>query len=302
MAAPSTVLWLPALARFAPTSPLRRLLVRADRLADGAAGYLGGLDGYFDAGTKPMPVAALTRELACGDAGDATWLCADPAWIEPDLTGARLLACGRFDLTAAEVAEFAEAVRPLFLEQGMTLETTTLDHWHLRVPTEWPLPDFPAPEQALGAQLIGHLPEGPAARRWRVLLTDIQVTLHQHPLNIERRRHGLPPVNSLWLWGGGVLPARVTSALAGVCSDDALLQALAARAGVPWRIRDPDQAMPAGGLLDLTDLDAAVIETAWWPHIERLTRERAMVLHFAEGGRWYWRPRHRWRCWRRMHA
>ncbi|BBD79992.1 phosphoglycerate mutase [Aerosticca soli] len=293
-----SVLWLPALTRFAAASPLRRMFARADRLADGAAGHLDALAGYFATGATPVPVAALTRELARGDAGDATWLCADPAWIEPELTGARLLACGRLALEPDEVAALAEALQPLFLEQGMTLETTTPERWHLRVPAGLPLPDFPAPEQALGAQLIGHLPEGPAARRWRVLLTDIQVTLHQHPLNAARRRRGLPPVNSLWLWGGGVLPARVTSTLAGACSDDALVRALAARAGMPWRARDPDSALPAGWLLDLTDLDADAIDGTWWPHVERWACRQPLLLHLADGQRRRWRPWHRLRVWR----
>ena len=29
-----------------------------------------------------------------------TWLCADPAYVQPDMTGARMLACGTLDLTA----------------------------------------------------------------------------------------------------------------------------------------------------------------------------------------------------------
>jgi hypothetical protein len=43
----------------------------------------------------------------------------------------------------------------------------------------------------------------------------VQVILHQHPVNAERRARGLPPVNSLWLWGGGPLPQRVNNAVVG---------------------------------------------------------------------------------------
>ncbi|MGZ7354524.1 hypothetical protein ACXWRX_09325, partial [Streptococcus pyogenes] len=75
-----------------------------------------------------------------------------------------------------------------------------------------------------------HLPQGPQGRRWRVLINEAQVLLHQHPLNAERRAKGLPPVNSLWLWGAGRLPAQVRGAFEGVIGDDLLLAALARRA------------------------------------------------------------------------
>ncbi|PWK89768.1 phosphoglycerate mutase [Fulvimonas soli] len=308
MAAPSPAraleLWLPDLRRFDRASPLRRLLARADREADGPAGYLGGLDGYFDAGARPLPAAALTRELLAGDAGAAPWLAADPAWIEPDINGARLLACGRLGLDAAEAEALAETLRPLFAEHGMRLETTTPDRWHLRVPEDVPLPDFPSPEQALGENLLGHLPQGPQGRRWRVLLNEAQVLLHQHPLNAGRRRRGQPPVNSLWPWGGGRLPATVESTLAGVCGDDPLLLALAARAGLPHRRREPARLadLPAGWLADLQDLPVDDIEQAWRPAIEAAARRRALRLAFASGERWRWRPWHRLRAWRGARA
>ena len=41
----------------------------------------------------------------------------------------------------------------------------------------------------------------------RMLLNEVQVLLHQHPLNAARQTRGLPPVNSVWFWGAGRLPA-----------------------------------------------------------------------------------------------
>jgi len=297
-------LWLPALSRFDPAHPLRRLLARADSAGEGPRGYLAGLDGYFRCDVRPLPAAALTRECIAGDAADAVWLSADPAWVQPDLNGVRLLACGQLQLSRGEAAALAAPLKPLFGDAGMLLELSTPDRWHLRLPPGSPLPDFAAPEQALGEDLLQHLPQGNEGRRWRVLLNDVQVMLHQHPVNEARRTRGLAPVNSLWLWGGGRLPAQVRSELGGVIGDDLLLVALAARAKslqLPCTLEHVAAARP-GWLVDLQDMPVNDLASTWWPVLERLSRQQALRLSFASGERWHWQPWQRWRFWRRGRA
>ena len=55
--------------------------------------------------------------------------------------------------------------------------------------------------------------------------------MHNHPRNAERVAAGKVPVNSLWFWGGGVLPDSVTCRAECVISEDDELLALARRAG-----------------------------------------------------------------------
>jgi hypothetical protein len=294
---PTVHVWLPALA----VSTLRALLVRADRLGDGRAGYLEGLGNYFAGADNTLAAAAITREYVAHDAAGHTWLSADPAWVQPEMNGVRLLACGQLQLTMDEAQAFADALRPAFDDAGIALDITTPDRWHLRLPANTPLPAFSAPEQALGEDLSQHLPPGAQGKRWRVLLNDIQVLLHQHPLNAVRRARGLAPVNSLWLWGGGALSSPLASALTGVVSDDLLLAALAARAGVEVLARTEQHVAAAanGWLIDLQDLPIGDIESLWRPAIEALMRRQPLQLHFADGERWQSRPWHRWRVWRR---
>lgn len=293
-------LWLPMLAHFEPEHPLRDWLARADRWADVSTGYLGGLGDYFEGIPARVPAAAITREFLAGDAGDAVWLSADPAWVQPDMNGVRLLACGQMQLDMEEAQALAAPLRPVFDEAGMQLELSTPDRWHLKLPAGTPLPDFAAPEQALGEDLAQHLPQGNEGRRWRVLLNEIQVLLHQHPLNAERRARGLAPINSLWLWGGGSLPGRLKSPLLGVISDDLLLRALAAHAGAAQQARAPETVVAAtpGWLIDLQDLPASEIASPWWSTLQPLLGSQSTVLHFASGERWRRKPWHRWRVWR----
>lgn len=292
-------LWLPDLGRFDPSHPVRTLLHKGDGLAPGAKGYLAGLAERFVV-PGGLPAAALTRELIAGDAADASWLCADPAWVQPDLNGVRLLACGQMQLSLEEAQALAKPLKPVFGDAGMILEVSSPDHWHLRLPTEAPLPDFAAPEQALGEDLFEHLPQGADGRRWRVLINEVQVILHQHPLNTERRTRGMPPINSLWLWGGGRLPAVVRTTLAGVIGDDVLLGALAKRAGVALFARSAStvEAAAPGWMIDLQDLPVDEIATTWWSSMQTLAQRQPLQLSFASGERWLNRPWHRMRFWR----
>lgn len=297
----SLELWLPALARFDARHPLRQWLRCGDPVPATVAGFVAGLDGYFDVCMQPLPAAALTRQQLAGDAGSDVWLCADPAWVQPELNGVRLMACGGLSLTDADARAFADALQPAFDDAGIELLITTPQRWHLRLPAGTALPPFDPTELALGEDLLQHLPQGAQGRRWRVLLNDIQVLLHQHPLNRERAAKGLTPINSVWLWGGGALPSRVRSELAGVLGDDPLLLALAAGAGIERQPRTPERvaAARAGWLVDLHDVAMDEFTDRWWPAIDTLARWQPLGVRFLGGERWRLRPWHRWRFWRR---
>ncbi|GLQ99644.1 phosphoglycerate mutase [Dyella mobilis] len=291
--------WLPDLQRFDALHPLRSLLRRADRLDPGAVGYLGGLAAFFHC-AEGLPAAALIREYLAGDAADACWLSADPSWLQPDLSGARLMACGHLQLNADEALALAETLKPVFADAGMALDISSPDRWHLRLPPGTALPDFDPPESALGEDLYEHLPQGEEGRRWRVLLNEVQVLLHQHPINAQRRTRGLPPVNTVWLWGAGALPSQVTTKLTGVISQDPLLLALAKRAGIPSQPREQVSVSAAGRgwLVDLQDLPVVDLASAWWPVLQAQARRQPLLLAFASGERYLHRPWHRMRVWR----
>lgn len=62
------------------------------------------------------------------------------------------------------------------------------------------------------------------AGRYHRLLGELQLILHEHAVNGRRAETGRRPVNSLWLWGGGVLPAAMPSTLPRLIGDDALFR------------------------------------------------------------------------------
>ena len=162
--------------------------------------------------------------------------------------------------------------------------------WYLRMPPGSTLPAFAEPDEALGGDMFEHLPDGPEGRRWRALLSEAQVVLHNHPRNAERAARGLPPVNSLWFWGAGVLPDHVRSPHAQVRTNDPALQALAA------------SSTPEGEGSVLVDYRAlATFDASLVGWLDAATRGEVarLVLDFADGARLAIEPRQRWRFWRR---
>ena len=301
--APATAtLLLPERARFAGQplpAPAARVLGRADRLPKGEPGERAQLLRHFDLLPRGWPVAALTRQAAANDAAGAAWLRADPAYVRPDLNGARLLAIGEaLRLTQADVDAFLPSLRPLFGDAGFPLDAPTPSRWYLRVPREAKLPAFAGPDEALGADLFEHLPEGGEGRRWRALLSEAGVVLHNHPRNAERAARGLPPVNALWFWGGGVLPDHVRSPHAQVRSNDLLLQALA-NAASRGSDAGSGSVLVDSVLVDYRALAAPDEGFLGWVAATERGDIAQLNLDFADGARIAVNRGHRWRFWRR---
>lgn len=302
--AASATFLLPARVRFggqAMSPGLATALGRADRnSAD--AGERAQLLRHFELLPRGWPVAAITRALDANDANLGAWLRADPAFVRPDLNGARLLACGdALQLTQADADALLSVLRPLFGDSGMPIDAPRPARWYLRLPREAKLPSMASPDEALGADLFDHLPEGPEGRRWRALLSEAQVTLHQHPLNAQRQAAGKPPVNSLWFWGGGVSPDHVTTSHALVESNEVTLRALAKSAKIDGI--DLTAKLGIAGLVDLRAVrDLRELESHWLqPALQRLRMGGLASLHLdcEDGAQFTLQRKQRWRFWRK---
>jgi hypothetical protein len=308
----TVTLLLPAATKLTGALPpaLAALLGRSDRMPRAKPGDRAQLLRYFELSPEGWPIAALTRQLEVGDAADGTWLRADPAWVRPDMNGARLLACGRrLQLGQDDVDALLPALRPLFEDSGFVLDAPEPAHWYLRLPPGVRLPVFAEPAEALGADLFDHLPAdanhaGGVARNWRALSNEAQVVLHNHPWNARRAAAGKPPINSLWFWGGGEWPLSVRASCTAALSDDSGLRGLANAAGasvglLPSRF----ERVPGDTLIDLRQFrDTARVASVWvMPAIGALKRDalKHVRLDFADGNGFLLERAQRWRFWRR---
>ncbi len=284
---------------------LAKALGRANEVA-GQFGEQAQLTRHFKLLPDHWPHAALTRAADAGldDARSTAWLRADPAHIRPDINGARLLATGAaLSMDAQDVEAFLPALRPLFGDAGFLLDAPHSTRWYLRLPRETKLPDFPAPEQALGEDVFDHMPDGPQARRWRTLLSETQVVLHNHPHNEVRAQAGLVPVNSLWFWGGGVLPDHAASDSTIIFSDDPLLRGLAEIGtfnAMPVADFTGFDSITNDTLIDLrTVRDSKALIERWLQPAFGVAMRSQVDLDLADGRMFQLQPNQRWRFWRK---
>jgi len=297
---------MPHLSRMDDDPAFRHWLTRGDRLPDVQTPRVTLLREQFHFTGGAIPAAALRHRCHASDASEGTWLCADPAWVRSEATGARLMACPVDDLSVAEADGLEAALRLLFDGMSATLVADTPSTWCLHLAKGASGANFADPAEALGANLVEYLPEGEAGRAWRRLFNEAQILLHAHPVNAARVAAGKVPVNALWFWGEGALPDSVETGLRCVASADDVLRGLARMAGAiriePSREAVETEDNRGDALLDLERSGDRESVSEWLGTFERWLRERrfdAVALTFAAGEHYRMRHAHRLRFWRR---
>jgi hypothetical protein len=160
------------------------------------------------------------------------WLCATPVHLQTRHHALVLADPATLDLDATQSAALAATIAAHVRGDNMVLHTPASGRWYLHCDTA-PAISTTALDDVVGRDVQPYLPKGADALRWHRLLTEIQMLLHAHPVNDAREAAGRLPVNSVWLWGGGTLPAPGAVPYSAVWSDDALTRARALRAGCP---------------------------------------------------------------------
>ncbi|MEO6696898.1 MAG: hypothetical protein ABIN45_02735 [Gammaproteobacteria bacterium] len=193
---------------------------------------------------RPFPTAALTYLADTDRRGKGWWLRADPVYLQTDNARVIMLGNDYLNIEQNEAAALGEILHPLFERVGMALSLPHPKRWYLHL-GENPGVVFRSLHEALGHDIHAYLPDdaqgrasvaagrtpGATAKRWRSLLNEVQMTLHESGVNRVREARGEWPINSLWFWGLGELPAAVPSRFTRVWSDEPLAIGLAKLAG-----------------------------------------------------------------------
>jgi hypothetical protein len=191
---------------------------------------------YGVARQSDWPLAPIRLAALGIDPQSAYWLAADPVTLVVGRADVQLAGIVR-DLERGDADALVATMNAHFTDDGLAFVAPRPDALFVRVATKVRLSTHP-PEAVVGRPLRPLLPDGPDADAWRLWQSEIEMLLHEHPVNARRDSDGRATANSLWFSNGGTLPPRPspapsirTYATAGIAD------ALAAHAGMPSRAR-----------------------------------------------------------------
>ena len=216
---------------------LELLLARGRRRAHedaDATAWLCGVHGI--ARQADWPVAPIALLADGGQPGNGFWLRADPVHLR--LQGDHLLLADAslLALSREEASALADSLNQHFAGDGFSLHALQSDRWYAQLAAVPGITTTPL-AHAAGQSVDENLPRGADAPAWHARLNEVQMLLHDHPVNAAREAHGAMPVNSLWFWGGGVLPVEQEPSVENprpfnrVWAGDAFARGLAAACG-----------------------------------------------------------------------
>jgi len=126
-----------------------------------------------------------------------------PVHLQVAQDGVYLIAPDQLQLSETDQAALWASVLPI-LEPAGWVPVSNASRLGCLMQISTPLQiDTPSPWSTAQLDISSFLPQGPALAAWRALWMDLQMHLHDHPVNHARQLQGLPTINALWWWGGG---------------------------------------------------------------------------------------------------
>jgi hypothetical protein len=216
---------------------------------------------------REAPGAVAAAALADVPVGRTVWL-ATPLHLVAGLTSLHVDRRSLLRLPRAELEQLAASFRDIFRGSGFELHPLEGGELLLSGPAALAPSVTTDPARMLLASMAEALPAGAGAPALRRLSAEMEMWLHDHPVNDQRTRRGEPPVATLWLWGGGVSVTSQSAARreisAAVFGSDAYVRGL-------WRL--------AGGETPLMPVDWGMVVAE--PRAQRVLGvvEVAELLH-----------------------
>lgn len=174
--------------------------------------------------------AAPFRLLADGgSAGSQVWICADPVHLRLEQNRLVLADCTQFHVAPDEAAALVASINSHFGD-SLAIHAPQPERWYARL-ASCPEVETTPVGAVRGGFIERGLPLGRDAMRWQALSNELQMLLHDHPVNAAREARGDLPVNSLWLWGTGTRTPPGARPFQFVTADDALARGLALASG-----------------------------------------------------------------------
>ncbi|MBX3615666.1 phosphoglycerate mutase [Nitrosomonas sp.] len=175
------------------------------------------------------PIAPLMLHIDAPDMSKSNkdfWLRADPVHLRIEQNHIMLADSQAFQISQQEAEEIVDSINRNLGDQEFSLIPFHPDRWYIRMPK---IPDVHTYtlDQVTCKNINRYLPSGRDSTRWHKLFNEIQMLLHDHPINQARASRGELTINSVWFWGGGQAPQSISSSFTHIHSDHDLPRALA---------------------------------------------------------------------------
>ncbi|NNC56459.1 MAG: hypothetical protein HKO12_02795 [Woeseiaceae bacterium] len=258
----------------------------------------------------PYPREGLGALRMWGQTGDrpTVWIAAaDPVYLEPRLDHLCLHAPRRIGVPPADLRALVDHLQSVLGDEQSIGFTRLGSSGYLRA-------DKPIASAAVPAYVIDQrvpsdfLPDGEGAASYRNLISEIEMALHDHDVNLRRVAAGKCPINSLWLWGGGKAPGREMRPQPPLYANDPLLlgyweSATAVAELWPGNIEHCVDASDGGFVAVMPEFenDSAAVKDCLQALRSALRARRfaRLTLIFRDGLRADIERSHAWRFWRR---
>ncbi len=154
------------------------------------------------------------------------WLRADPVHLRIEQNHIMLADNHIFELTQDEAQQYTLAINQYINDDSLTLMPFHPHRWYIRL-TNKPEIQTSTLNSAICQNINSRLPTGRDSVKWHNLFNEIQMLLHNHPLNQIREANNQITINSIWFWGGGNLPQPADSPYSTLWSNEPFSNAIA---------------------------------------------------------------------------
>jgi hypothetical protein len=150
-----------------------------------------------------VPSVAAAALYAEAGAVDGPWVCvAAPVHYEAEMANVRLPQDGILSVSRPDAEALALDFNRVWKDSGVRLIAGSAVALYcvfdqgMNVITR-------DPQDVLDRHIEPFLPGGADAPRLRQLMSELEMWLFEHAVNRARAAQGEPPINGLWMWGGG---------------------------------------------------------------------------------------------------
>ncbi|MGB5105049.1 MAG: hypothetical protein WBO04_17260, partial [Steroidobacteraceae bacterium] len=173
---------------------------------------------------RRLPAGPCAHAAMHGVLPSGTWACARPVHLLTGLDHLQL-SPAHLDLDATESTTLLADINRHLDGTGYRFHLARDDDWLLECDRSLDCTTV-EPTVAAGCNLRELMPGGRDGAQVRSLINELQMLLHEHPVNGQREQRGVPVANSLWLWGFGAASPPAPVALPPLYTDDPWLAGL----------------------------------------------------------------------------